>query len=104
VVNAALAALRRPRPLVHEIPVAFGRPDDSTRTADRLALFDAIETLAPRQRAAVILRYYHDYDYTTIARILGTTQTNVGAMLSRALDRLRIELDRAAPAAAGARR
>jgi DNA-directed RNA polymerase specialized sigma24 family protein len=41
----------------------------------------------------VILRYYHDYDYATIAQILGTTSTNVGAMLSRALDRLRLVLD-----------
>ena len=37
----------------------------------------------------MILRYYHDYDYATIARILDTTSTNVGAMLSRALDRLK---------------
>jgi RNA polymerase sigma factor (sigma-70 family) len=62
-------------------------------TADRLELFAALAKLTPRHRAAVIHRYYHDYDYATIARILGTTSTNVGAMLSRALDRLRVELD-----------
>ena len=40
-----------------------------------------------------VLRYYHDYDYVTIAQILGTTSTNVGAMLSRALDQLKVALD-----------
>jgi RNA polymerase sigma factor (sigma-70 family) len=94
VVNAALSALRRDRPTVHEIPVADPvSPDASRLAAERLALFDALDVLAPRQRAAVILRYYHDYDYATIARILDTTATNVGAMLSRALDRLRVELE-----------
>ena len=46
-----------------------------------------------RHRAAVILRYYHGYDYATIARILETTSTNVGAMLSRGLDQLKVALD-----------
>ena len=50
-------------------------------------------TPAPRQRAAVVLRYYHDYDYARIAHFLNTTSTNVGAMLSRALDRLRVAMD-----------
>jgi RNA polymerase sigma factor (sigma-70 family) len=101
VVNAALAALRRDRPTVHEIPIADpASPDASRLTAERLALWDALDALAPRQRAAVILRYYHDYDYATIARVLGISTTNVGAMLSRALDRLRVELEPPAPVAA----
>jgi DNA-directed RNA polymerase specialized sigma24 family protein len=49
--------------------------------------------LSPRHRAAVVLRYYHDYDYATIADCLGTTTSNVGAMLSRALDRLRVAME-----------
>jgi RNA polymerase sigma factor (sigma-70 family) len=94
VVNAALSGLRRQRPIVAEIPIAgAASPDVSGMTAERLALLDALDALAPRHRAAVILRYYHDYDYATIARILGITSTNVGAMLSRALDRLRVELE-----------
>src|SRR4026209_589300 len=62
VVNAALSALRRDRPVVHEIPVAdAASPDASRLAAERLALLDALAALSPRQRAAVILRYYHDY-------------------------------------------
>ena len=94
VVNQSLAALRRRRPIVREIRlVEAGRADDTLIAADRLALDGALARLTPRQRAAVVLRYYHDYDYATIAQILGTTSTNVGALLSRALDRLRVELE-----------
>lgn len=103
VVNTALTAVRRRRPVVHELRIAeaVGRvagPD----AADRMALLEALDELSPRHRAAVVLRYYHDYDYETIARILGTTTTNVGAMLTRARDRLRAELDAPVSAAAGA--
>jgi RNA polymerase sigma-70 factor (ECF subfamily) len=103
VVNAALAALRRRRTRVREVAiVGFVRPDDTTQAAERLTLLGALEALTPRQRAAVVLRYYHDYDYLTIAQMLGTSPTNVGAMLSRALDRLRVELERPAPITTGA--
>ena len=94
VVNQALSAMRRRRPTRRDADLSpFITPDAAAGTASRLALFDALDGLAPRQRAAVILRYYHDYDYATIAQILGTTSSNVGAMLSRALDRLRGALD-----------
>jgi RNA polymerase sigma-70 factor (ECF subfamily) len=101
VVNAALSALRRDRPPVRELDIADRASPAARRlAAERLMLFEALDSLAPRQRAAVILRYYHDYDYATIARILDTTSTNVGAMLSRALDRLRVELESPEPVAA----
>jgi RNA polymerase sigma factor (sigma-70 family) len=94
VVNQALAQLRRHRPTVREVSLTdSGRTDDTHGAADRLALYAALDELVPRQRAAVVLRYYHDYDYATIARILGTSPTNVGAMLSRSLDRLRTTLE-----------
>ena len=93
VVNAALAAARRPRPVVREITdLEGGQRDETAGSADRVALFGALGELPPKQRAAIVLRYYHDYDYATIAEILGTSSTNVGALLSRALDRLRDEL------------
>ena len=68
-------------------------PDAAGGSVTRLALLQALDVLPARQRAAVVLRYYHDYDYATIARILNTTSTNVGAMLSRALDRLKVVLE-----------
>jgi len=76
---------------------ALWAPYDARHNADRVALFDALQALPPRQRAAVVLRYYRDYDYATIAACLDTTTGNVGAMLSRALDRLKVELEPARP-------
>ena len=68
-------------------------PDGAGGSVTRLVLLQAMDRLPAQQRAAVILRYYHDYDYATIAQILDTTSTNVGAMLSRALDRLKVALE-----------
>jgi|SRR5687768_12647050 RNA polymerase sigma-70 factor, ECF subfamily len=94
VVNQALSALRRrrPTPLVRDLSPRMA-PDLAGGTVARLALLQALDVLPARQRAAVILRYYHDHDYATVARILNTTSTNVGAMLSRALDRLKDALE-----------
>ena len=92
VVNQALAALRsREKP--HPTGIAALPRDDANATITRLTVYEALDQLPPRQRAAVVLRYYHDYDYARIAQILNTTSTNVGAMLSRALDRLRVAMD-----------
>ena len=94
VVNQALAALRRRRatsPIVDLSPLMAA--DGAGHSLARLDLLQALEVLPAQQRAAVILRYYHDYDYATIAQILDTTSTNVGAMLSRALDRLKAALE-----------
>jgi len=94
VVNQALTALRRRRAAPRASDVtAWMAPDDAAGTTRRLAIFDALDALPARHRAAVILRYYHDYDYATIAKVLNTTSTNVGAMLSRGLDRLRVALE-----------
>jgi RNA polymerase sigma factor (sigma-70 family) len=99
-VNQALTALRRRRAIspVRDISPSVA-PDPAGGSVARLALLQVLDVLPARQRAAVILRYYHDYDYATIARILGTSPTNVGAMLSRALDRLKDALEPAPGAA-----
>lgn len=101
IVNQALSALRRRRgtPPVRDLS-PWMAPDHAGRSVARLSLLQALDVLPARQRAAVILRYYHDYDYATIAGVLDTTSTNVGAMLSRALDRLRDALESEAGAEA----
>jgi RNA polymerase sigma-70 factor (ECF subfamily) len=93
VVNQALAVIRRRRALGTAPAMGLTSPDDVASATIRLALYDALEALPPRQRAAVVLRYYHDFNYATIAQILKTTSTNVGAMLTRALDRLKVTLE-----------
>ena len=98
VVNEALMGLRRRSRGPREIDVSAtdrepGAPGEVARVPDRLAILGALDDLTPKARAAVVLRYYHDLDYETIARILETSATNVGAMLSRSLDRMRDSLE-----------
>jgi RNA polymerase sigma factor (sigma-70 family) len=52
-------------------------------------LFDVLETLPARQRAAIVLRYWHDLDDRDIAGALGCRPGTVGSLLHRAISRLR---------------
>ena len=100
VVNRVVADARRPRPRPVELDVAgevVSPGDDVGRATDHLSLDAAMRALEPRARAAVVLRYYHDLDYATIATILGTNANNVGVILHRAVERLRHELGRDEP-------
>jgi RNA polymerase sigma factor (sigma-70 family) len=98
VVNTAISATRRRRVrfIVPLDPVADREPapgDTAGHALDQVALADGLQHLDPRARSAVILRYYLDLDYEAIARILGTSTSNVGAILSRSLDRLRATVE-----------
>jgi RNA polymerase sigma factor (sigma-70 family) len=71
--------------------------EDPTTSADLVDMRRALARLPPRQRAALVLRYYHDYDYAAVGAALGVTEGSAGALLSRALDRLRSELQEPRP-------
>jgi RNA polymerase sigma-70 factor (ECF subfamily) len=104
-VNTALAGLRRRKVRWIE-PLDLDRHERPRRVSDPGDAVDvrgALARLEPRARAAIVLRYYHGYDYATIASILGTTSGTVGSLLSRSLDRMRrdLALDDPAPADSG---
>jgi RNA polymerase sigma factor (sigma-70 family) len=61
-------------------PAAATEPD--------LDLADAIATLAPRQRAAVVLHYYEDLPVLEVARVLSVSESTVKQHLLRARARL----------------
>ena len=63
------------------------------QVADREALKAALLRLPPRQRAAVVLRYYEDLSEAQAAEVLGTSVGTVKSQVSRGLDRLRTMLD-----------
>jgi RNA polymerase sigma-70 factor (sigma-E family) len=57
------------------------------------AVLAALATLAPRQRAVVVLRHFLDLDIVETARVLGCTTGTVKSQNSKALDRLRSTLE-----------
>lgn len=56
---------------------------------DRTALARALRQLAPRQRAALYLRFYEDRTHADIARLLDCSVGTVKSQLHHALERLR---------------
>lgn len=56
---------------------------------ERDAMWSLLQTLGPRQRAVVVLRYYEDLPEAQIAEVLGCSVGTVKSQLSRALANLR---------------
>lgn len=93
VVNEAIDQLRRrlARPTSELDPglaIADGS-DVPTLTAERLTLLEALACLNPRQRAAIVLRYFHDYPLRSVGDVLGTSEGGATMLVQRALSALR---------------
>lgn len=68
-------------------------PGESTELgADEL--WDAVQTLPFRQRAAIVLRFYEDMSEAEAARVLGCRPGTIGSAVHRGLARLREVIDR----------
>lgn len=68
--------------------------DEAAAAGERLDLVAALWTLPVRQRAAVVLRYWHDLPEVEIARALGCRPGTVKSNLARGLAALRQEVER----------
>jgi RNA polymerase sigma factor (sigma-70 family) len=82
---------RRGRLLAERIgmqPAHQAAPD----TAERMAVWEAVETLPERQRLAIYLRYRADLPFEEIGQILGIAAPSARSHVSRALDALRAQL------------
>ena len=64
------------------------RPIDES-IADASTTFQLLEQLAPRQRTAVVLRYFEDLSYDQIAATMGVTTGTAKAQVSVGLQRMR---------------
>jgi RNA polymerase sigma-70 factor (sigma-E family) len=58
-------------------------------TEDRLVLLRALGEVPPRQRAALVLRYWEDMSVEDTARAMGCTEGTVKSQTARGLDALR---------------
>lgn len=89
VVNRATDVLRRRR-----LEQRFGLlRHETTQELGADELIDAVAALAPKPRAAIVLRYYVGLKEREIADALGVRPGTVKSMLHRALARLREEIE-----------
>jgi RNA polymerase sigma-70 factor (sigma-E family) len=68
-------------------------PPVADRATDRVAMAAALQRLSPRQRVAIVLRYYEDLTEPATAAAMGCTVGTVKTTVARALQRLRPLLD-----------
>lgn len=67
--------------------------DGSTTVAARADIVRALADLSPKQRAVIVLRYFHDYSEADIADALRISPGTVKSHASRALAALRVSTD-----------
>ena len=92
--NAALDELRRRKrsaPLVGDLPDdAAPAPDEEADLAVRRATVRAaLATLPPRERELVALKFHGGLTNAELARVLGTSESNAGTRVHRAVTKLR---------------
>ncbi len=68
-------------------------PDASDEVDGRRDVVAALRLLPPKQRAAVVLRYFQDLTEVQTAQVLGCSVGNVKSQTSRGLAKLRAVLD-----------
>jgi RNA polymerase sigma-70 factor (sigma-E family) len=90
--NRFVSQQRRPMSrelVVAEVPEAADRRDLADEVTDRGMLSQLLRTLPERQRAALVLRYFHDLPDEEIAAALGCRPATVRSLLSRGLATMR---------------
>jgi len=90
--NAALDELRarRRRAEVSAVePVAEAPDDDAEALVRRATVRAALAALEPRERELVALKFHGGLSNGELARVLGTSESNVGTRLHRAVTKLR---------------
>jgi RNA polymerase sigma-70 factor (ECF subfamily) len=93
--NRARAARRRPPPELHAVPPPESEPPQHgalRRRESGAALHRALETLPPRQRLAVVLRYFEGLSAREIAAALECSEETARNTLLRSLRKLRSAL------------
>lgn len=74
------------------VDVPDPKSDHSSAYADRQQLVLEMRRLPPKQRSAIVLRYYEGLSFAEIAEVLGTGENAVRSNISRGLSRLRLQM------------
>jgi RNA polymerase sigma-70 factor (sigma-E family) len=88
-VRTVLDEQRRPWRRERSVDVLPEMADRADPTDDRVDLLAALAGLPPRQRAAVVLRYWADLPIGEVAAILGVTEGTVKSSSAKGLAALR---------------
>ena len=95
--HAALDELRRNKRLATMVAeptdARAATEDEAERAIRRAAVRNALAELPPRDREIVALKFYAGLDNAEIAALLGTSASNAGTQLHRAMTKLRRALD-----------
>jgi RNA polymerase sigma-70 factor (sigma-E family) len=92
VVNLSRSHFRRRRVERTYLERQGRRPEPAGDLGERQEMWEALQRLRPRQRAAIVLRYYEDLTEAQTADVLGCAVGTVKSLVSRGIDRLRTEL------------
>jgi RNA polymerase sigma factor (sigma-70 family) len=97
VVNAAITCAKRrqrstPVAEPSRLPFSPVGADPATEVVGADAAWRLCAELPPKQRAAVVLRFYRDLDFAEIGEILGCPETTARSHVHRALAALRSQL------------
>jgi RNA polymerase sigma factor (sigma-70 family) len=90
--NSAFARRRAERRAHAQAAILDAPVAKHPRWDEVVALRQALGVLAPRQRAAVVLRYYADLPAAEVASLMRCRPGTVRALTHQGLQRLRIEL------------
>ncbi len=103
VVNQFVGARRSARnaePTLSAIPESGSEDEALVAVLDRAVIAELLEALTARQRAAIVLRFFHDQLDDEIATALGCRAATVRSLISRGLAAMRAQLLRPAGAPA----
>lgn len=82
---------QRPLPVSTRLGDAEARSDETDRLLTALDLRAALNTLAPRQRLAIVLRYLADLSNDDVARAMQCSVGTVKSTINAALAHLRVD-------------
>jgi len=80
--------------VMESVPELATRHDASDEVLNRGFAVQLLAHLSQRQRAAIVMRFFHDMDDAEIAASIGCRRVTVRSLISRGLVAMRLESDR----------